>query len=148
MHVRDLRIARGLLACLAVAIVLASCDDGPPPTPAQILERDALVALYEATDGDTWNINRNWLTDEPLGRWRWSSLIDLTAVAGSHALLSMATGLRRRDSGGTEACLTGLEWLTLEGNMLGGEIPAALGDLSNLSWLNLADQPAKWGDTA
>ena len=33
------------------------------------LDRDALVALYNATDGDNWTNNTNWLSDEPLGQW-------------------------------------------------------------------------------
>ena len=33
------------------------------------LERTALVALYEATDGPNWANSDNWLTDAPLGDW-------------------------------------------------------------------------------
>ena len=33
------------------------------------LDRAALVALYEATDGPNWLNNENWLTDAPLGDW-------------------------------------------------------------------------------
>ena len=29
-------------------------------------EREALIALYNATDGENWDNNTNWLTDEPL----------------------------------------------------------------------------------
>ncbi|MDE0357747.1 MAG: putative Ig domain-containing protein [Gammaproteobacteria bacterium] len=32
-------------------------------------DRDALVALYNATDGPNWIFNSNWLTDAPLGDW-------------------------------------------------------------------------------
>ena len=34
-----------------------------------ITEREALVALYNATDGPNWVDNTNWLTDAPLGAW-------------------------------------------------------------------------------
>ena len=34
-----------------------------------VSERQALVALYEATDGPNWANNENWLTDAPLGEW-------------------------------------------------------------------------------
>ena len=30
---------------------------------------EALTALYNATDGDNWKNNTNWLTDEPLYKW-------------------------------------------------------------------------------
>ena len=32
-------------------------------------DRDALEALYRATDGPNWTDNTNWLTDAPLGQW-------------------------------------------------------------------------------
>jgi hypothetical protein len=32
-------------------------------------DRDALVALFNATDGPNWKDNTNWLTDAPLGDW-------------------------------------------------------------------------------
>ena len=32
-------------------------------------EREALTALYHATDGDHWINNRNWLSDKPLEEW-------------------------------------------------------------------------------
>ena len=38
------------------------------PTPATT-ERGALIALYQATDGDNWVDNENWLSDKPLDTW-------------------------------------------------------------------------------
>ena len=32
-------------------------------------ERAALVAIYDATDGDNWTDNTNWKTEEPVGEW-------------------------------------------------------------------------------
>ena len=32
-------------------------------------DREALVALYNATDGPNWVNNTNWLSDEPLREW-------------------------------------------------------------------------------
>ena len=32
-------------------------------------DREALVALYNATDGENWDISDNWLSDAPLGEW-------------------------------------------------------------------------------
>jgi len=32
-------------------------------------EHDALVALYNATDGDNWSDNSNWITGEDEGTW-------------------------------------------------------------------------------
>lgn len=33
------------------------------------LERDALIAFYNALDGDNWVTNTNWLSNEPVGTW-------------------------------------------------------------------------------
>ena len=38
------------------------------PTPA-VTERGALIALYEATDGDNWRHLENWLSVRPLSTW-------------------------------------------------------------------------------
>lgn len=38
-------------------------------TVTQQKEREALVALYEATDGDNWKNNTNWCSDKPLNEW-------------------------------------------------------------------------------
>ena len=32
-------------------------------------DREALVALYNATDGENWSNNTNWLSDAPPGEW-------------------------------------------------------------------------------
>ena len=32
-------------------------------------DRDALVALFNATNGPNWTNNDNWLSDQPLGQW-------------------------------------------------------------------------------
>ncbi|CAN0280957.1 unnamed protein product, partial [Ectocarpus sp. 12 AP-2014] len=44
----------------------------PPQRPTSAImstDRAALVALYNATDGDNWTNNTNWNTDAPLGQW-------------------------------------------------------------------------------
>ena len=47
----------------------------PTATPTAITtlgvetDRNALVALYNATDGANWDYNPNWLSDEPLDHW-------------------------------------------------------------------------------
>ncbi len=33
------------------------------------LDRVALGALYEATEGESWAMNANWLSDAPIGEW-------------------------------------------------------------------------------
>ena len=67
-------------------------------------DRAILVAFYEATNGDNWRYNTNWLSDEPLDQWH---------------------GVTTDDDGR-------LEWLYLDENRLTGSIPPELGQLSNL----------------
>ena len=72
-------------------------------------DRTALEALYEATDGANWANNSNWVTDGPMRGWH-------GVVTGS-------------DGRVTE--------LKLEANNLTGEIPAEIGNLSELKTLAL-----------
>ena len=32
-------------------------------------DREALVALYNTTNGSSWKSNTNWLSDRPIGEW-------------------------------------------------------------------------------
>ncbi len=41
----------------------------PPGVQSPATDREALVRLYEATDGPNWTDNRNWLSDAPLVEW-------------------------------------------------------------------------------
>ncbi|MYD50333.1 MAG: hypothetical protein F4W93_02450 [Dehalococcoidia bacterium] len=81
------------------------------PTGSPNPERAALTALYDATGGSDWKINDGWLSDDPLAQW-----IRVTT-----------------DEDGR---VTSLD---LGSNRLNGEIPAELGDLSNLKLLFIND---------
>ena len=134
----------------------------PTPTPTPIspqerIERDALAALYEATDGPNWLNNTNWLSDNPLDEWFGVT----TNVYGHVTMLSLdgngLTGeippelgnianlesLNLHNNHLTQAIppelgnLSNLEHLLLSQNQLSGKIPPELGNLSNLQWLNL-----------
>ena len=89
------------------AAIPAAPDPIPSPTPAPPPgERDrvALIAFYQATGGDSWKLNRRWLSDEPLDQWQ-----------------GVETG---REGAVTE--------LLLPNNRLTGEIPPEFGDLLGL----------------
>ena len=72
-------------------------------------DREALVALYNATNGENWDESDNWLSDAPLGEWY---------------------GVITNDDGRVTA-------LEFYGNGLSGELPPELGSLSNLESLSL-----------
>ena len=108
-----------------------------PPTPAvsDSMDREALVALYNATDGANWTNNANWLSDAPIGEWYGVTVDSNGRVIG---LNLYNTGLRGEvppELGG----LTALQALSLENNRLSGEIPQELGNLTALQALNLRD---------
>ena len=95
------------------------------PGPYCASDRDALVALYNATDGPNWTKSDNWGTNAPLGDW-----------------YGVTTDASERVVG-----------LDLEDNNLVGPIPPELGDLSKLETLILADSltgqiPPELGDLA
>ena len=106
----------------------------PPATSGSAeTDREALVAFYNATDGENWRNNDNWLSDAPLGEWNGVDTDDDGRVT---ILVLEGNGL----SGEIPpelVSLSNLSWLMLNGNELSGEIPAELGNLSNLKVLRL-----------
>ena len=108
------------------------------------LDRAALVALYNATDGPNWVDNTNWLTDAPLGEWYGVDTDAAGRVVGiilagqwdSEAREIVLHGLRG-ELPGELANLTQLTSLRLPNNDLSGPIPPELGNLANLRNLHL-----------
>ncbi len=58
-----------LSGCVPAALYTVSSNDlGTLPLPS-CAEKEALAALYNATDGANWIGSSNWLSDKPLGEW-------------------------------------------------------------------------------
>ena len=95
-------------------------------------EREALIALYDATDGDNWTNNENWCTDADISEW-----YGVTVSSGLVSRLELnennLTGSIPSDIGQ----LTQLQYLRLDGNSLSGEIPEEIYDLRHLYGLYL-----------
>lgn len=117
-------------------------------------EYDALVALYNATDGPNWTNNTNWLTENQ--PWHGVAVesghvtgiyLDINELSGPlPAQLGSLSGLRslylwnNRISGVIPSeigSLLDLEGLDLGSNELTGGIPSAIGGLSKLKDCNL-----------
>ncbi len=94
--------------------------------------REVLEALYQATDGDNWTINDNWLSDEPISTW-FGVRTSGNRVVDINLPNNNLTGTIPSDIG----TLLDLEYLFLNGNNLSGPIPERLGDLVNLKMLSL-----------
>ena len=108
-------------------------------------EAAILAAFYEATGGDGWKNNTNWLSGAPLSEWYgvttddegWVISLDLSGRVGlPYGDYPSGNGLR-----GTipEALgqLNNLESLDFADNELTGPIPETLGQLNNLQALSL-----------
>ena len=131
-------IARFLVAVMAVAAMALASVAGTGLAQAQTntpTARDALVTLYNATSGDNWANNDNWLSDKPLGEWHGVDVDDSGGVVRLSLSFNELAGPIPAELGN----LSNLETLYLGFNELAGPIPAELGSLSNLESLNLSN---------
>ena len=123
--------------------------DGPQPLGPET-DREALVALYHATDGPNWRNNSGWLSDAPLGEWRGVGTDAAGRVVGLSLTYNRLSGELPPELGS----LANLQHLFLQDNELSGEIPLELGNLANLRTLCLmgnqlsGEIPAELGNLA
>ena len=111
----------------------------PTSTPAPSREtstetdREALIVLYEATDGPNWSNNENWLSDRPIRDWHGVETDASGRVVGLYLFGNQLSGKVPPELGS----LSNLRLLQLPDNQLSGDIPPELGNLSNLTFLTL-----------
>jgi hypothetical protein len=98
------------------------------------VERDALVALYNSTDGANWTDNTGWLGEAGTE----CSWFGVTCTNGSVSRLSLHTNLLTGTIPIELGNLSNLTILLLGDNSLTGSIPSELGNLTNLTTFNLA----------
>jgi hypothetical protein len=94
---------------------------------------DALVDLYNSTNGDNWLNNINWLdTSQPLSNWNG---VILTNNRVTQILLgnNNLTGTLPNSINN----LTQLERIDVLSNSIGGNVPQELGEISGLNWIDL-----------
>jgi len=113
-----------------------------PTIPA--LERQALIAIYNATAGDSWNNSYGWKTPplDPDGfampgtEGNWAGMtVDVanSTVVQLNLIYNNLAGSIPPEIGD----LGGLRYIDLSGNNLSGSIPSDLGGLANLQSLSL-----------
>ena len=98
-------------------------------------DRAVLIALYEATGGNNWDDNTNWLSSTyPLAQWYGVETDDAGRVTSLNLVYNSLTGEIPETLGN----LNNLQNLDLAYNGLTGEIPETLGNLNNLQNLDLS----------
>ncbi|MXW34267.1 MAG: hypothetical protein F4Z60_01150, partial [Chloroflexi bacterium] len=123
-----------------VPLPAAEPESAPAPgqTPAEAdgdagTDREALVALYHATGGPNWRNDANWLSDEPLRRW-----YGVTTDSGGRVVrLELSSNDLSGELPAELGQLSELQWLRMSYNQLSGVIPAELGRLGSLVTLRL-----------
>ena len=93
-----------------------------------------LQKLYQATGGDQWYNNDNWLTDYPLNEW-YGVNSGNTNYNYVHSLDLSYNNLTGQLPAELSSLLDKVENLNLEGNLLTGDIPTAIKEHANWSKL-------------
>ena len=98
------------------------------------LECEALVALYNSTNGAGWTNATNWLSSNEIGIWNGVTVTDshVTSLSLSYNNL---IGIFPQDL----VNLSSLQYLDFNWNQLSGSIPTNLSNLTNLTLLSLQD---------
>lgn len=97
------------------------------------MEKEVLIALYDATNGDNWANNTNWCTDADLSEWYGIQTDYQGRVSFINLRSNNLTGTLPDEIGDFEVLWT----LDVSMNQLTGEIPASIAGLSELRNLYL-----------
>ena len=128
----------GLVTGVAEGVATITASAGQAQGTAKITvnnpDRAALVALYEATDGPNWVNSEKWLTDAPLREWYGVQTVAQDGVTGLWLYNNDLSGPIPPELGN----LANLTELELAANNLSGSIPPELGNLANLEELRLS----------
>jgi Leucine-rich repeat (LRR) protein len=128
------------LGVIALAVLAASANAAIPAG-----QRQALIALYNATGGDAWTDNSGWKA-EPVdtdgfampgtenGWYGVTTDLGSTTVTGINLSANNLVGSLPTAIGD----FPGLVSLNLHTNALSGSLPSSLGDLTNLTLLHLS----------
>ena len=117
---------------LLLLIVLTLAKSVSADVPA--VERNALVALYNSTNGPEWGRNTKWLSTSPVSEW-----YGITVSGGRVIKVELENNNLSGVLPGDIVNLTYLKSLKLYYNYLTGPIPAGLWYLSNLEELVVHD---------
>lgn len=110
-------------------------------------ECEALLAFYASTDGENWQEHPGWLDNT--NPCNWNGVV----CSGGHVAMLVFYSDLNGSIPPEIADLSYLSWLILQSNYLVGEIPSSLGNLTNLTFLELVaslsgDLPSSLGNLA
>ena len=95
------------------------------------LEKQALIDLYYATNGDNWT--ESWDLNTPVEHWKGVTIIDNKVVA-----LKLTNNNLNGELPSSIGNLVHLKVLNLHNNTIKGNVPTSIGDLSKLISLNIS----------
>ena len=95
-------------------------------------DREALVALYNATGGPNWIRSLNWVSDAPLHEWHGVK----TGTGGQVTEISLSDNRMTGPIPVELGQLSGLRRLSIFNNHLSGSIPGEIGQLEQLRYLS------------
>ena len=122
------------LALLIVLLVVVALTLATATITAQDNERDALMALYDSTNGSDWTTGTGWGTADPYCDW-YGVTCDADTVTALVLENNQLSGPIPIELGN----LSKLQSFNLYANNLTGPIPAELTNLDNLKELHLTD---------
>ena len=98
-------------------------------------ERNALMALYNATNGDQWKTRTGWGTLQPLNEW-----YGVTTDAGGHVVeLNLNDNQLEGSIPASIVQLSQLSSLNLQNNQLSEELPIEIGNMTHLQSISLGN---------
>ena len=102
-------------------------------TEVKAKEYEALIALYNSTNGDKWTYNNNWGSDKPLNEWYGITVDENGHISQLNLMNNNLSGSLPQNIGD----LLYLNALFLGNNHLTGSIPSSIKNLASLQTLNL-----------
>lgn len=88
-------------------------------------QKEALIALYKASDGDNWTNNTNWLSDKPIHEWygvnsKWGDIAESPYVVALDLSYNNLHGTLPEEFA---VLMNTADYIDLAGNRLSGVIP-------------------------
>lgn len=96
-------------------------------------ERDALVEIYQALDGDNWVDKTNWCSDKPVSEWHGVYTRQVNGKNTVTDLMLYSNNLKGELPATAFEKLKNLSGLFLDGNAISGKIPTCLNKLTSFS---------------